>query len=275
MDAAIDGPTEPCRCPRELPNEPIGPACNFVGIARIGTRAAVPTRAAPRPSLVRNPQPAGPRDHRAHDARRVAARRIRQPGSIGCRILPGHPGGSLSWRLQATIFAARLWRFAARHASEDAPELPFSPIESDRRFDDPAWAKWPYVLWQQAFLAQEAWWRSATRTVRGMQPKNAARVSFMVQQFLDTVSPSNVPWLNPTIIDRTIKESGGNLVRGLQLSDRGCASHHCDGAEESVQRLSRRRRYCRHARRGDLSQRSHRTHSIQADDQRGVSPSRC
>jgi polyhydroxyalkanoate synthase len=125
------------------------------------------------------------------------------------------PGRQLELSLQATIFAARLFRFAAGHASKDAAEPPFAPTENDRRFDDPAWAKMPYVLWQQAFLAQEAWWCSATRAVRGMQPKNAARVSFMVQQFLDTVSPSNVPWLNPTVIDRTIKESGGNLVRGL------------------------------------------------------------
>ena len=72
----------------------------------------------------------------------------------------------------------------------------------------------PYVLWQQAFLAQEAWWASATREVRGMTPKNAARVSFITRQLLDVWSPSNVPWLNPVIIERTLKEFGANLVRG-------------------------------------------------------------
>jgi polyhydroxyalkanoate synthase len=125
------------------------------------------------------------------------------------------PGRQLELLLQALIFGARLARFAAGQRSDDAPEPPFSPQATDRRFDDPAWGKWPYVLWQQAFLAQEAWWCNATRVVRGMSPKNAARVSFMVQQFLDTVSPSNVPWLNPVVIERTIKESGSNLARGL------------------------------------------------------------
>src|SRR5262245_66676312 len=72
----------------------------------------------------------------------------------------------------------------------------------------------PYALWQQAFLAQEAWWASATREVRGMTPKNAARVSFITRQLLDVWSPSNVPWLNPVIIDRTLKEAGANLMRG-------------------------------------------------------------
>jgi polyhydroxyalkanoate synthase subunit PhaC len=70
------------------------------------------------------------------------------------------------------------------------------------------------VLWQQAFLAQEAWWASATREVRGMTPKNAARISFTTRQLLDVWSPSNLPWLNPVIIDRTLKESGANLMRG-------------------------------------------------------------
>jgi polyhydroxyalkanoate synthase len=125
------------------------------------------------------------------------------------------PGRQLELALQATVFAARLTSFAMRHASNHANELPFAPQEYDRRFDDPAWAKMPYIMWQQAFLAQEAWWCSATRLVRGMQPKNAARVSFMMQQTLDMLSPSNVPWLNPMVVQRTIKESGANLVRGF------------------------------------------------------------
>jgi len=42
-----------------------------------------------------------------------------------------------------------------------------------------------------------------------------ARVDFIVHQMLDVMSPSNVPWLNPVIIEQTIKESGTNLVRGM------------------------------------------------------------
>ena len=70
------------------------------------------------------------------------------------------------------------------------------------------------MLWQQAFLAEEAWWQAATREVRGMTPKNAARVAFITRQLLDVWSPSNVPWLNPVTIERTLAESGANLVRG-------------------------------------------------------------
>jgi polyhydroxyalkanoate synthase subunit PhaC len=123
------------------------------------------------------------------------------------------PGSQLELMLLAAVFAARLTRFAAGGLQAQA-ELPFAPGEGDRRFKDQVWAKWPYVLWQQAFLAQQAWWQAATHQLRGMRPKSADRVGFTVQQWLDLASPSNVPWLNPVIVERTIKEGGANLFRG-------------------------------------------------------------
>ena len=36
----------------------------------------------------------------------------------------------------------------------------------------------------------------------------------MARQLLDGVSPSNIPWLNPVIIEQTLKQSGANLERG-------------------------------------------------------------
>lgn len=123
------------------------------------------------------------------------------------------PGSQLELMLLAAVFAARLTRFAAGGLQAQT-EVPFTPNEGDRRFRDQAWGKWPYVLWQQAFLAQQAWWQAATRPLRGMRPKNADRVGFMVKQWLDLASPSNVPWLNPVIAERTLKEGGANLYRG-------------------------------------------------------------
>ena len=123
------------------------------------------------------------------------------------------PGRQLELGLEAINAGAQLARFVTRGASDQA-ELPFPPQPGDRRFADPAWQQPPFSWWQQAFLAQEAWWKSATREVRGMTPKNAARVDFMARQLLDVWSPSNIPWLNPVIIERTAKESGANLVRG-------------------------------------------------------------
>ena len=125
------------------------------------------------------------------------------------------PGRLVELGIEAVNIGARLARFAANGLSEHA-EPPFAPQADDRRFSDQGWKRLPYALWQQAFLAQEAWWASATREVRGMTAKNAARVSFVTRQMLDVWSPSNVPWLNPVVIQRTMEESGANLMRGAQ-----------------------------------------------------------
>jgi polyhydroxyalkanoate synthase len=122
------------------------------------------------------------------------------------------PGSQLELALQAYVFAARLAALATGHG--DGAGLPFQPEPNDRRFADPAWQKMPYLFWQQAFLAQEEWWRNATHQVRGERRRSADRVAFMARQMLDGISPSNVPWLNPVIIGQTLKEGGANLVRG-------------------------------------------------------------
>jgi hypothetical protein len=127
-------------------------------------------------------------------------------------LLARAPGSQLELALQAYVFAARLAALATGHG--DGAGLPFQPEPNDRRFADPAWQKMPYLFWQQAFLAQEEWWRNATHQVRGERRRSADRVAFMARQMLDGISPSNVPWLNPVIIGQTLKEGGANLVRG-------------------------------------------------------------
>ena len=108
------------------------------------------------------------------------------------------PGRLVELGVEAVNLGARL-----RALPPTACPSTSSPLRAeadDRRFSDKGWKRLPYALWQQAFLAQEAWWASATREVRGMTPKNAARISFVTRQLLDVWSPSNVPWLNPVVI---------------------------------------------------------------------------
>ena len=127
--------------------------------------------------------------------------------------LANAPGRLIELGVEAVNLGARFARFA-HHSPSECAKAPFEPQPGDRRFNDPLWRRLPYALWEQAFLAHQTWWASATREVRGMTPKNAARVSFITRQLLDVWSPSNVPWLNPVIIDRTLKEAGANLARG-------------------------------------------------------------
>jgi polyhydroxyalkanoate synthase len=84
----------------------------------------------------------------------------------------------------------------------------------DPRFAGAAWQQEPYAQWARAFGLCEDWWRSATRDVPGTEPHHAQVVSFVARQWLDMLAPSNQPWSNPEVRERTLREGGMNLGRG-------------------------------------------------------------
>jgi polyhydroxyalkanoate synthase len=124
------------------------------------------------------------------------------------------PGRRAELWLEAIGSLAKLSHFSLDMVTQKEPHAPFKQQPRDRRFNDPAWEEVPYVFWEQLFFAQEAWWRVATQPLRGMSRNNAARVAFMARQMLDMYSPANMPWLSPTILERTVEEGGANLIRG-------------------------------------------------------------
>ncbi|MFC7694491.1 PHA/PHB synthase family protein [Paeniroseomonas aquatica] len=90
-----------------------------------------------------------------------------------------------------------------------------APRLEDHRFDHPAWLENPYRTLVQAVLLGEEWSDSLVHTPPGVDPANERIVAFSVRQWLDLVSPSNLPWLNPEVIQATKATRGGNLVAGL------------------------------------------------------------
>ena len=95
----------------------------------------------------------------------------------------------------------------------DTP-LPFAPKPYDHRFNHPGWQRAPFRMWEQGFLAVQDWWDHATDELRGLRREDADRTRFMARQMLDLLSPSNFPWLNPEIIEETVKTQGRNLAEG-------------------------------------------------------------
>jgi polyhydroxyalkanoate synthase len=87
--------------------------------------------------------------------------------------------------------------------------------EGEARFDAPGWRVWPFDLLAQSFLLGEAWWQAATRGVRGVSAADERRLEFIAKQLLDPFSPANHPLTNPEVIERTMREQGANLQRGL------------------------------------------------------------
>ncbi len=88
------------------------------------------------------------------------------------------------------------------------------PPPGDRRFAAPGWQNPPFHLIHQAFLLTEEWWRTAAAAPEGTARANDRIVAFAARQWLDIFSPSNVPWLNPEVIEATAATGGRNLATG-------------------------------------------------------------
>jgi polyhydroxyalkanoate synthase subunit PhaC len=97
---------------------------------------------------------------------------------------------------------------------EWAPGHPLSP--HDRRFLNGLWLKLPFDVIHQAFLLAEEWWGQVSDGGPAVNHHNAQIVAFATRQWLDVFSPSNVPWLNPEIIQATRESGGRNFITGFQ-----------------------------------------------------------
>ncbi len=95
-------------------------------------------------------------------------------------------------------------------------EKPIAPQAGDHRFAHPAWQQRPYDLLTQAVLLGEEWWDSVVHSPSGVSRPNERIVAFTVRQWLDLISPSNVPWLNPEVIEATRATGGRNFVDGFK-----------------------------------------------------------
>ncbi|MCX7289769.1 alpha/beta fold hydrolase [Janthinobacterium sp.] len=112
---------------------------------------------------------------------------------------------------------ARWQQYAVQSALPGAGAAPpcIAPLPQDRRFDDPAWQRWPYNLVYQGFLLQQQWWHRATTGVRGVAPHHEDVVTFTVRQWLDMLAPSNFMLTNPVVQQATLASGGANLARGM------------------------------------------------------------
>jgi polyhydroxyalkanoate synthase len=91
-----------------------------------------------------------------------------------------------------------------------------APGPGDRRFADPAWQKPPFNVLTQAVLLGEEWWEQLVRNAPGVSPSNQRMLAFTVRQVLDMISPSNLPWANPVVINATRQSGGKNLAAGMR-----------------------------------------------------------
>jgi polyhydroxyalkanoate synthase len=124
------------------------------------------------------------------------------------------PGKQFDLARKGLRKALRFGLHACRAAFQPDTPPAIEPLPQDQRFADPAWRTWPFSLYYQSFLFAQQWLSNASTGVRGVSPHHEAVVTFVGRQFLDLFSPTNYPWTNPEVIQRTCEQGGTNFLRG-------------------------------------------------------------
>jgi polyhydroxyalkanoate synthase subunit PhaC len=140
----------------------------------------------------------------------------RSPSTVGLAFLDwaAHATNSPFQTAALASTAIAQWSRLARTAI--GAEKPIAPKPDDHRFASPAWQQYPYSLLTQAVLLGEEWLQSVVQSPGGVGRPNERIVAFTVRQWLDLMSPSNVPWLNPEVIETTRASGGANLTAGMR-----------------------------------------------------------
>jgi polyhydroxyalkanoate synthase subunit PhaC len=135
------------------------------------------------------------------------------------RAMMTSPGGLLEAQAElAKSFADAVKGDATAAATAKPPGKPIvEPAPGDRRFTNPAWSTNPYLdALKQAYLLSCKAVLDAVDRAEGVEDETKRRVKFFAKQFCDAMSPTNVPWFNPDVLEETVKSGGANFQRGLQ-----------------------------------------------------------
>jgi polyhydroxyalkanoate synthase len=125
------------------------------------------------------------------------------------------PQGLIATQMQFASAWMNLASQTAQPHAEDKPPI-IEPAKNDSRWKHPAWKTNPYfdALKQGYLLATKAMLDGIDASAADDETK--ARVKFFAKQFCDALSPTNFAFLNPAVIEETLKTGGQNLQRGAQ-----------------------------------------------------------
>jgi polyhydroxyalkanoate synthase len=91
------------------------------------------------------------------------------------------------------------------------------PAADDRRFSFPEWQQTPtFDALKQFYLLTSTTLLKAAEGIETLDNKQQRKLTFLLRQFIDAISPTNFAFTNPEVIHETIKTGGQNLVKGMQ-----------------------------------------------------------
>jgi polyhydroxyalkanoate synthase subunit PhaC len=131
------------------------------------------------------------------------------PGMAGVRFARGLARRPRKLARQATWLAGELTRVGLGSSS-------LAPSPRDRRFADPAWTSNPLLRrLVQAYLGAGQTFEQLLADA-DLEWRDAQRVTFVVDNLVQALAPSNNPVTSPVFWKAVIDSRGGNLVRGAR-----------------------------------------------------------
>jgi len=96
---------------------------------------------------------------------------------------------------------------------DDAPP-PAAAAKDDPRFRHPEWDAWPLREARAQFQRCQNALQRAVGEMQGLSPHHRHVMAFLGRQWLDLLSPSTCPWIDPEVRQATLASGGRNLVEG-------------------------------------------------------------
>ena len=110
--------------------------------------------------------------------------------------------------------ATRRW-YGMAPSSADAAQG--EPVSGDKRFTAPEWQNNPaYRTLKEFYLLASAWLLQQPAGFGDMTAAERLRLDFHLRQFVDAVSPTLVPLLNPVAVRRALETGGTSLADGAR-----------------------------------------------------------
>lgn len=126
------------------------------------------------------------------------------------------PARLTTWLTGLTVAQQTVGLNALRRLAGENPEPVAAPAPDDKRFADEGWKTNPMLhAVVEDYLIRSRAVQQIVDSSRLPEPtKRKAR--FAATMLMDSLAPSNVPWLNPAVVREAETSGGESLVRGLE-----------------------------------------------------------
>ena len=165
---------------------------------------------------------------------------LRSLGAVGAALVKNPTAAAAANARLMIGFAAALRATAGRMVGEHAAG-PASPVNGDKRFNDPAYAENPlyFLLEQQYLLGSQL--VTELLDAAGLDAREDLKARFAAKFILDALAPTNTLPGNPAALREAFDSGGMSLLRGAKnmlgdLRDNGGWPSQVDGSDFEVGR---------------------------------------